>query len=192
MLDHGISVHLIHTRLIHHLRVSNLRRILITKHLGLGQILNGIASLETFLNWCVCRTHIKIAIWWAAIGVNSSCLRSHRLSDDACLLRFLIHVRNNRSKVYAGRALPSWVICLRFHFDDMWWLYHRLLQLPTRHCTGWGLRLFCTAHFVHVLAHGRWAGVLLHHTPWGMLSTVHLLFLGVVVIGLQLLARYTL
>ena len=62
MLDHGISVHLIHTRLIHHLRVSNLRRILITKHLGLGQILNGIASLETFLNWCVCRTHIKIAI----------------------------------------------------------------------------------------------------------------------------------
>ena len=192
MLDHRISIHLIHTRLIHHLRISNLRRILITQHLRLCQILNRISSLETFLDWRVGGTQIKVSIWRAAIIINPSCLRPHRLSYNAGFLWFLIHIRNDSPQINPGWALPSWIVCLWFHFNNVWWLYHGLLQLATSHSTWWWLWFLSTAHFVHILAHRRWTRVLLHHASAWMLSTVHLLFLGIIIINLQLLTWNTL
>lgn len=91
VLDHGLGVHLIHSRLVQHLRVCNLRRVLITQHLGLREILNGIRSLKAFLHGSVSGTHIEVAVGRAAFVVNSTGLGAHRLSDGS-RLRILIHI----------------------------------------------------------------------------------------------------
>ena len=163
---HRVGVHLVNARAVQHVGIRLIGRILLAQHLSLAYVGHRVAAAEADLDWCVRVDTVHVASMVAS-GANaihfllnmllnvrivrlSEAARAHE--SAAAHLLVLVHAPVNAPLVDSRRVLPRRVIRLALHFDEVRWLYHRLLLAAN-------LVRFLRTHLLVVVAHRRGAGV---------------------------------